>query len=143
MSPPVEPSPPHVSTGSVVSDGQGGWTWVQDPAVAYSDHEKSENGVQRKMTPAEVASLSSAPAVPAQVARYQARGALYAAQPNGALLAAVDALVAQQGGITAIWWSDAPNFLRADPRFDALGALLPTPLSPADIDALFVQAATL
>jgi hypothetical protein len=67
----------------------------------------------------------------------QARLALLAA----GLLDQASAAVAAAGGATLITWEYATEFLRNDPLIISIGASLN--LTPAQIDALFAQAATL
>jgi hypothetical protein len=77
------------------------------------------------------------PGVPQSVTPRQARLALLA---NG-LLDQVTASVNSAGGATLITWEYASVFLRTDPLITSIGAALN--LTDAQIDALFVQAATL
>lgn len=73
--------------------------------------------------------------VPASVSRLQGRLAL----SHAGLLASAEGAVAAAGGDLPIWYADAATWERNDPHVIALGATLN--LAPAQIDALFIQAA--
>jgi hypothetical protein len=78
------------------------------------------------------------PAQPPQVvSARQARRALAAR----GLLEQVETLVAQQSDTVKIDWEYAVEFRREDPTLNTLAEALP--LTPADLDALFTEAAAL
>jgi hypothetical protein len=77
------------------------------------------------------------PSVPRIVSRAQGRIALLRA---GLLGAAETAIAASVDAELQIWWADAQEFRRDSPRIAAVGTALG--LTPAQIDALFVSAAT-
>lgn len=80
----------------------------------------------------------SAPSVPASVSMWQAKAALAA---SGKLDAA-NASVAQVGNpALSIAWEYATDLSRESPALAAIGAAIG--LSPADIDALFIQASNI
>jgi hypothetical protein len=81
--------------------------------------------------------VDPAPAQIASVTPRQARLALNAA----GLLDTVNTAINASGGTTLITWEYASVIERTDPLISTLGAALS--LTPAQIDALFVQAATL
>jgi len=77
-----------------------------------------------------------APNVPEIVSRLQAMLALNAA----GLLATVETLISKSDASTQIYWADAPEFHRENPILLSIAARLG--LAPAQIDALFISAAT-
>lgn len=81
--------------------------------------------------------VAVAPGIPQSVTPRQARLALLGA----GLLDQVTTSVNSAGGATLITWEYASVFLRTDPLITQIGASLN--LTDAQIDALFVQAATL
>ncbi|MGI3901230.1 MAG: hypothetical protein ACRYGP_13900 [Janthinobacterium lividum] len=77
------------------------------------------------------------PAVPFAVTRLQGRMQL----SHAGLLSQAEAAISSAGGDLLIWYADAQTWRRDDPHVLAIGTALN--LSPAQIDALFVAAATI
>lgn len=97
---------------------------------------------ENKITVSEVPDAPPAPFV-APISMLQAKLALYAhAKEDGTtLLAAVEMAVAAAGGTVAIYWSTAQTLDRSHPIISQLGAAIG--LAAEEIDALFIEAATL
>ncbi|MTD34141.1 hypothetical protein [Paludibacterium denitrificans] len=89
-----------------------------------------ERPVKQEVTP------DLSPAIPQEVTRFQARGALYQA----GLLDKVEAFITAEGTdmMLKLAWQDAQTFKRYSPFITGVGQLLG--LTDAQLDALFVSA---
>ena len=84
---------------------------------------------------------SVAPAVPHEVTMRQARQALILAELDEAVEAAINAIPGVAGKLARAEWDKSQTVQRARPLVNQLGAALG--LTPQQIDALFITAATL
>jgi hypothetical protein len=105
------------------------------------------NGVEVEMSAAEISELeamraaASAPTIPQEVTMRQARLALLGAGLLASVEAAIDGLPEPKKSAARIEWDHSQSVQRSRGLAVELGAALG--LSSAQIDALFVQAATL
>ena len=90
------------------------------------------------MTLANGAWSSPAPAVPQEVAVWQAKAAL---QNAGLLTAANTAVTALNNEAVTAFWASAANISRTSPTMAQIAATLA--LTSAQVDALFIQAAAI